>query len=72
MDLMLAMLVVFEDPESRDQHGNHFCNKGSTFMKLITGFMDNVVSICVDGFVDKIRQKCIEKGNQFKNFPYVL
>ena len=70
-------LVVLKHGGPQDFLGNMFRIKGPTSMRLITGFMENIVEKCVNNFVNKhtsngSMQSLIDEDACFNNHPYAL
>ena len=57
MDVLFVLLVVLKHKISWDQLGHMFQIKGSTFIRLIHGFMDRIFQFCVERFVEKYDER---------------
>lgn len=74
MDVLFMNLVAMKRKVSWDQHGHSFQINGTTFMRLITVFMDKAVDFCADLFMTKWEKKLskahlIKNGLLFQNVP---
>ncbi len=77
MDVLFMTLVVLRDNSSWDQLARSFSVKVPTFMRLIPGFINNIVDACVTHFVTSVFKQSrmsalFEQDTIFESFPFAL
>lgn len=77
MDMFFMTIVVMKHPNTWAFMGNLFKFKGTTFQRMITGFLQKIEPLAYELFIEPVTEKytmsrLIADGTTFVNYPYAI